>query len=84
MKVRIFYCIQDIHFIFISVCVMAALQLPGQTQTWLLYHNVVSTNVVVSDTLRCARRTQESGGKGEGKANADMMDQVNKSKTIVH
>jgi callose synthase len=86
-SVKIFYCIHDIvcaHIIFIPLFVMAALQLPGQIQTWLLYHNALSTNVVVSDILRYARKTQESGGAGGGEANEDLMDQVNELKKIVH
>ncbi|KAG7363584.1 1,3-beta-glucan synthase component-domain containing protein [Nitzschia inconspicua] len=85
--VKVFYCIHDIvcaHIIFIPLFVMAALQLPGQIQTWLLYHNALSTNVVVSDILRYARKTQESGGSGGGEANEDLMNQVNELKKIVH
>ncbi|KAL3922878.1 MAG: hypothetical protein SGILL_001970 [Bacillariaceae sp.] len=84
--VKVFYCIHDIvcaHIIFIPLFVLAALQLPGQIQTWLLYHNALSTNVVVSDILRYARKTKESGGSG-GEANEDLMDQVNELKKIVH
>jgi callose synthase len=85
--VKIFYCIHDIvcaHIIFIPLFVMAAFQLPGQIQTWLLYHNALSTNVVVSDILRYARKTQESGGGGGGEPNEDLLDQVNELKKIVH
>ncbi|KAL3922916.1 MAG: hypothetical protein SGILL_001947 [Bacillariaceae sp.] len=84
--VKVFYCIHDIvcaHIIFIPLFVLAALQLPGQIQTWLLYHNALSTNVVVSDILRYARKTKESGGSG-GEANEDLMDQVNELRKVVH
>jgi callose synthase len=84
--VKVFYCIHDIvcaHIIFIPLFVLAALQLPGQIQTWLLYHNALSSNVVVSDILRYARKTKESGGSG-GEANEDLMDQVNELRKIVH
>lgn len=83
--VKIFYFVHDVvcaHIIFIPLFVLAALQLPGQIQTWLLYHNALSTNVVVSDILRYARKTKESGGSGE--ANEDLMDQVTELKRIVN
>jgi callose synthase len=85
--VKVFYCIHDIvcaHIIFIPLFVLAALQLPGQIQTWLLYHNALSANVVVSDILRYARKTKDSGGAVGGEANEDLMDQVNELKKIVH
>lgn len=75
--VKQFYLVHDIvcgHLIFIPLFLLAALQLPGLIQTWLLYHNALSTDVVVSDILRYARRTQESGSGGEN--NEDMMEQI--------
>jgi callose synthase len=84
--VKVFYCIHDIvcaHIIFIPLFILAALQLPGQIQTWLLYHNALSTNVVVSDILRYARKTKDAGGSG-GEANEDLMDQLNEMKKIVN
>jgi callose synthase len=50
------------HIIFIPLIVMAALQLPHHIQTWLLYHNALSSDVVVSDILRYAQKSQKSGG----------------------
>ncbi len=85
--VKIFYFVHDIvcaHIIFIPLFVLAALQLPGQIQTWLLYHNALSTNVVVSDILRYARKTKESGGGAGGEANEDLMDQVTELKKMVN
>lgn len=85
--VRIFYFVHDIvcgHIILVPLFVLAALQLPGQIQTWLLYHNALSTNVVVSDILRYARKTKESGGAAGGEANEDLMDQVADLKKIVN
>ena len=85
--VKIFYLIHDIvcaHIIFFPLFVLGALQLPGMIQTWLLYHNALSSNVVVSDILRYARRTKESGGIGSGEANQDLLDQVNELKKVVY
>jgi callose synthase len=85
--VKVFYFIHDIvcaHIIFIPLFVLAVLQLPGQIQTWLLYHNALSANVVVSDILRYARKTKDSGGAVGGEVNEDLMDQVNELKKIVH
>jgi callose synthase len=50
-------------------------------QTWLLYHNALSTDVVVSDILRYARRTQESGSGGEN--TEDLTEQINELKKVV-
>lgn len=83
--VKVFYCIHDIvcaHIIFIPIFVLAALQLPSMIQTWLLYHNALSTNVVVSDILKYARKSKDSGGAGE--VHEDLLDQVNELKKVVH
>ena len=40
---------------------LAALQIPDQMQTWLLFHNALSQGVVVEDILKQARKTQETG-----------------------
>eukprot|EP00934_Nitzschia_sp_Nitz4_P000520 Nitzschia sp. Nitz4//scaffold35_size145790//494//7179//NITZ4_003001-RA/size145790-augustus-gene-0.108-mRNA-1//1//CDS//3329549037//520//frame0 len=69
------------HIIFIPLFVLAALQLPGHIQTWLLYHNALSTNVVVSDILRYARKNKESGNQGE--ANEDLVEQVAELRKLV-
>jgi len=80
--VKLVYLIHDVvcaHIIFIPLIILAALQLPGMIQTWLLYHNALSTDVVVSDILRYARKTQESGGE----ANEDLTEQIAELKKIV-
>jgi callose synthase len=80
--IKYFYLIHDIicaHIIFIPLFVLAALQLPGMIQTWLLYHNALSTDVVVSDILRYARRTQESGSENA----EDLTEQINELKKLV-
>jgi len=81
--VKYFYFLHDLicaHIIFIPLFVLAALQLPGHIQTWLLYHNALSTNVVVSDILRYARKTKESGS---GEANEDLVEQVAELRKLV-
>lgn len=81
--VKTFYMIHDFvcgHIIFIPLFVLAALQLPGHIQTWLLYHNALSANVVVSDILRYARKTQESSGV---EVDEDLAEQVAELKKIV-
>lgn len=85
--VKIFYFVHDIvcaHIIFIPLFILAALQLPGQIQTWLLYHNALSTNVVVSDILRYARKNKESGGGGSSEGDEDLVEQVAEMKKIMH
>jgi callose synthase len=82
--VKQFYLVHDIvcgHLIFIPLFLLAALQLPGLIQTWLLYHNALSADVVVSDILRYARKSQESGSGGE--ANEDLIEQLGELRRIV-
>ena len=83
--VKFFYFIHDVvcgHLIFIALFLLGALQLPRLIQTWLLYHNALSADVVVSDILRYARKTQESG-VGGGEANEDLKEEVEELKKIV-
>ena len=70
------------HIIFIPIFILAAMQLPGIIQTWLLYHNALSADVVVSDILRYARKTQESGGES-GENTEDMVEQILELKKII-
>jgi callose synthase len=82
--VKQFYLVHDIvcgHLIFIPLFLLAALQLPGLIQTWLLYHNALSADVVVSDILRYARKSQESGSGSE--ANEDLIEQLGELRRIV-
>ena len=81
--VKTFYMVHDLvcgHLMFVPLLVLAGLQLPGHIQTWLLYHNALSADVVVSDILRYARRTQESGS---GEADEDVLEQVAELRKIV-
>lgn len=81
--VKTFYMVHDIicgHIIFIPLFVLAALQLPNHIQTWLLYHNALSADVVVSDILRYARKSQESSGV---EVDEDLAEQVADLKKIV-
>jgi callose synthase len=81
--VKFFYFIHDVfcaHIIFIPLFVLGALQLPGHIQTWLLYHNALSANVVVSDILRYARKNKESSG---GEADEGLVEQVAELRKVV-
>lgn len=82
--VKIPYLLHDVvcaHIIFVPLFILGGLQLPGMIQTWLLYHNALSTDVVVSDILRYARKTQELGSGGA--ANEDLVEQIADLKKIV-
>jgi callose synthase len=82
--VKPFYLIHDYvcgHIIFIPLFLLSALQLPHYIQTWLLYHNALSSDVVVSDILRYARKTQETAGSSE--PNDDLVEQVAELRKIV-
>jgi callose synthase len=81
--VKPFYLVHDIvcgHLIFAPLFLLAALQLPGLIQTWLLYHNALSTDVVVSDILRYARKSQESGS---GENTEDLLEQISDLRRLV-
>ncbi|KAG5186996.1 1,3-beta-glucan synthase component-domain-containing protein [Tribonema minus] len=47
------------NIMFLVLFIFAALQLPKNVQTWLLFHNALSQGVVIEDILKYARRTQE-------------------------
>ena len=82
--VKFFYLIHDIvcgHLIFIPLFLLAALQLPRLMQTWLLYHNALSADVVVSDILRYAQKSQESGARAE--TPEDLMEQITELRKLV-
>lgn len=75
--VKNFYFIHDLvcgHIIFIPLFILAILQIPHHIQTWLLYHNALSSDVVVSNILRYARKSQESGGTTA--PNEDLIEQI--------
>ncbi len=82
--VKSLYYVHDLlcgHIIFIPLFVLAALQLPNTLQTWLLYHNALSTDVVVSDILRYAQKSKKSGSSSAD--NEDLVEQVAELKKIV-
>ena len=85
-EVKSFYLVHDVvcaHIIFIPLFLLAAVQLPGMIQTWLLYHNALSTDVVVSDILRYARRSQESGASADDHNNDDLLEQISDLRKLV-
>ena len=82
--VKNFYFVHDLvcgHIIFIPLFVLAILQIPHHIQTWLLYHNALSSDVVVSNILRYARKSQESGGNVA--PNEDLIEQISELRKIV-
>jgi len=82
--VKHFYLVHDIicaQIIFFFLFVMGALKLPNSIQTWLLYHNALSSDVVVGDILRYARRNQEAEGGSD--QNDELVDQVSELRKLV-
>ena len=82
--VKNFYFVHDIvcgHIIFIPLFILAILQIPHHIQTWLLYHNALSSDVVVSNILRYARKSQESGGTAP--PNEDLVEQISELRKLV-
>jgi len=83
-KVKDFYFIHDLivgHIIFLVLFICAGLQLPHHIQTWLLYHNALSTDVVVSDILRYARKSQQAGGTLD--RDEELIDQVSELRKLL-
>jgi len=82
--VKNFYFVHDLvcgHIIFIPLFILAILQIPHYIQTWLLYHNALSSDVVVSNILRYARKSQESGGTSA--PNEDLVEQISELRKVV-
>ena len=74
--VKNLYFIHDLvvgHIIFIPLIIMAGLQLPHHIQTWLLYHNALSSDVVVSNILRYAQKSQKAGRREDDE---ELVEQV--------
>ncbi len=73
--VKGFYYVHDLlcgHIIFVGLFILAVLQLPHMLQTWLLYNNALSTDVVVSDILRYAQKNQKSNAPDQ----EDLLEQI--------
>lgn len=82
--VKNFYFVHDLvcgHIIFIPLFILAILQVPHRIQTWLLYQNALSSDVVVSNILRYARKSQESGGTSA--PNEDLVEQIAELRKVV-
>jgi callose synthase len=82
--VKNFYFVHDLvcgHIIFLPLFILAMLQIPHHIQTWLLYHNALSSDVVVSNILRYARKSQESGGQSA--PNEDLVEQIAELRKLV-
>jgi len=82
--VKNLYFVHDLvcgHIIFIPLFILAILQVPHHIQTWLLYHNALSSDVVVSNILRYARKSQESGGTSA--PNEDLVEQISELRKVV-
>jgi callose synthase len=83
-QVKHFYFIHDMvcgHIICIPLFLLAALHLPHHIQTWLLYHNALSTDVVVSNILRYARKSQQEAGNET--RDEDLNEQVAELRKLV-
>jgi len=81
--VQYLYFLHDLvvgHIIFIPLFVLGALQIPHHIQTWLLYHNALSSDVVVSNILRYARKTQEKQNNAQ---DTDLVEQIAELRKIV-
>ncbi|GMH49304.1 hypothetical protein TrRE_jg1805, partial [Triparma retinervis] len=77
------YKIHDLvcgHIIFVVLFLLSALQFPAHVQTWLLYHNALSSDVVIEDILKYSRRSQEKEG---GRGDADVDSQVDQLRAMI-
>ena len=50
------------HIFFLFLHIFAAVQIVNVLQTWLLYHNALSADVVIDDILKYSRKSQEKAG----------------------
>mmetsp|Transcript_1310 Transcript_1310/g.1888 ORF Transcript_1310/g.1888 Transcript_1310/m.1888 type:complete len:2118 (-) Transcript_1310:113-6466(-) len=83
-SVKSLYFIHDLvcgHIIFIPLFILAGLQLPHHIQTWLLYQNALSSDVVVSNILRYAQKAQKAGGD---KDDEELIEQVAELRKLLH
>jgi len=81
--VQHFYFIHDLvigHVIFITLFILGILRLPHHIQSYLLYHNALSTDVVVSDVLRYARKGRDTQNPDE---EDDLVEQVAELRKLV-
>ena len=70
------------HVIFVFLLVMSVLQV-GYMQTWLLYHNALSSGVVIEDVLKYARRTKESANIEEDQTIENLRSQLEEQKLMI-
>lgn len=81
--VQHFYFIHDLvcgHIIFITLFIAGFLRIPHYIQSYLLYHNALSTDVVVSDILRYARKSQNAR---DPDGEEDLIEQVAELRKLV-
>jgi callose synthase len=78
-QVKFFYKLHDYvvgHFIFLILFLLAIIQIPGILQTWLLYHNALSSGVVIEDILKYARKSKEKAGEESEVSIAELKAQL--------
>lgn len=70
------------HLIFTALLIMSVLQI-GYLQTWLLYHNALSSGVVIEDVLKYARRTKETANIEEDQTIDNLRKQLVEQKQMI-
>jgi hypothetical protein len=70
------------HLIFTALLIMSVLQI-GYLQTWLLYHNALSSGVVIEDVLKYARRTKETANIEEDHSLDNLRTQLEEQKQLI-
>jgi hypothetical protein len=70
------------HLIFTALLIMSVLQI-GYLQTWLLYHNALSSGVVIEDVLKYARRTKETANIEEDQTIDNLRHQLEEQKQMI-
>ena len=69
------------HTIFALLGIMSLVQI-GYLQTWLLYHNALSSGVVIDDLLKYTRKSKEKAVDEENVIN-DLRSQVTKQEKMI-
>ncbi|KAJ1406769.1 hypothetical protein B484DRAFT_404035, partial [Ochromonadaceae sp. CCMP2298] len=83
-QVQVVYKVHDYlvgHSIFLIISLLALLQM-GYFQTWLLYHNALSSGVEIEDILRFARKTKQQASDSSDVV-TDLRSQIAEQQRVI-
>lgn len=65
------------------ICLLLSPSQLGYFQTWLLYHNALSSGVEINDILRYARKSKERASAEDSDTIADLRKQVSEQQKLI-